>query len=296
MRTSDFDQLMIETDERLREQGVAVSARPFHAVPLIAARMKIAEEIPIDASASGGQITPANLYAHIHRWYDQRYGDRLKTEVGPGNIALEIRGEAWKARLPLVYGAVEIVADRQLSTEPNPAGIRAGRGDKIPTLNVLDTIESLPQALATSLTDEELGGLFHDFLFDFDVLQELHSRTSNDALLQAAFTDLDVAVEKLVGNKRDYGQSRWSSLQFTEKALKSALQRANVQFSRTHALSKLATLGRDHGVFSVDDDLLANIQCTAGIRYGGRPATLDQALTAHRASIRVVAPLTKQRP
>lgn len=287
---------MIETDERLREQGVAISARPFHAVPLIAARMKIAEEIPIDASASGGQITPANLYAHIHRWYDQRYGDRLKTEVGPGNIALEIRGEAWKARLPLVYGAVEIVADRQLSTEPNPAGIRAGRGDTTPTLNVLDTIESLPQALATSLTDEELGGLFHDFLFDFDVLQELHSRTSNDALLQAAFTDLDVAVEKLVGNKPDYGQSRWSSLQFTEKALKSALQRANVQFSRTHALSKLAILGRDHGVFSVDDDLLANIQCTAGIRYGGHPATLDQALTAHRASIRVVAPLTKQRP
>jgi len=287
-----FAVLMADVDRGLREKAVAIPARPLHAVPLVAEALGVTEEIPIDRRDPVREITAKSLFSHIHRWYENNYGDRLKTRVGPGAIALKIRGEAWKANLPLVYGSVELVADRNLATNASSSGFQvAGPGGR-PTHNVLASIEGLPRQLATLLTDSELREIFDDYVFALGVLQEIRGKRMNDALIAAAFTDLDVAVEKLTSERPDYGLSRWSSLQFTEKVIKAELRVAGVKFPSNHNLSNLAKASADHKLFRLDKQVLAEIQCSAGVRYGEEPTTLSEALSAHRSSIRAVVPIT----
>lgn len=288
----EFAVLMAGVDRRIRKKGVAIPARPFHAVPLVAEELGVTEEIPIDRRDTDGEITAQSLFSHIHRWCEDHYGDRLKTRVGPGAIAQKIRGEAWKANLPLVYGSVELVADRNLATNALSSGLQVAGPGRRPTHNVLASIEGLPRQLAALLTDRELREIFVDYVFALGVLQEIQGKRKNDALIAAAFTDLDVAVEKLTSDSPGYGLSRWSSLQFTEKVIKAELRAASVEFPNNHNLGNLARIAADHKLFCLDKQLLAEIQCSASVRYGEEPTSLNEALSAHRSSIRAVAPLT----
>ena len=288
----EFALLMADVDRRLREKGIAIPARPFHAVPLVAEALGVTEEIPIDRRDTDGEITAESLFSHIHRWYEDHYGDRLKTPVGPGAIALKIRGEAWKANLPLVYGSVELVADRNLATKALLSGLLVAGPGRRPTHNVLASIEGFPRQLAALFTDRELREIFDDYVFALGVLQEMQSQRQHDALIAAAFTDLDVAVDKLTSDSPDYGLSRWSSLQFTEKVIKAKLRAAGVEFPNNHNLGNLAKVSADHKLFRLDKQLLAEIQCSASVRYGEEPTSLNEALSAHRSSIRAVAPIT----
>lgn len=291
----DFDAAMADADNHLRDRGVAIPARPLQAIPVIAELLKISAEIPINGGPIDGEISAATLYSHVNRWYQEHYGERLKTRLGPGAIAVHIRGEAWKATLPLVYGSVEFTIDRRLSAKPTESSLRVNNCGAMPRHNVLDSIQLLPTGLAASLRDDELRGVFEEFIFAFQVLGDLVSHCRNDVLLRSAFTDLDVAVDKLCGDSPDYGLSRWSSLQFTEKALKSALQRAGMAYSKTHMLNHLAKVGADAGVFALAPQWLSDIQCSAGIRYGEQPTSLEEAMTAHRSSIRAVSALSSSR-
>lgn len=288
----EFAVLITDVDRRLREKAVAISARPFHAVPLIADALGVTEEIPADQRDTDGEITAESLSSHIHRWYEENYGDRLKLRVGPGAIALNIRGEAWKANLPLVYGSVELVADPNLVSDATSSGLQISRPGRRPTHNVLASIEGLPQQLATLLTNSELREIFDDYVLALGVLQELRGKHKSDTLIAAAFTDLDVAVEKLTNASPDYGLSRWSSLQFAEKVIKAELRAAGVKFPSNHNLGNLAKLLDDHKLFRLDRQRLSEIQCSASVRYGEERTSLREALIAHRSSIRVVAPMT----
>ena len=108
------------------------------------------------------------------------------------------------------------------------------------------------------------------------------------ALLDAAQNDLRMAVFNLVEERRHLGQSKWASLQFTEKSIKAKLASAGIPFPHSHKLSKLSDAGESAGLFQLDSKLLDKIQSGAAVRYGEETVTFSQAMAAHEASVSVV--------
>jgi hypothetical protein len=87
-------------------------------------------------------------------------------------------------------------------------------------------------------------------------------------------------------DRRAYGPSKWASLQFTEKLMKSRLASSSVAFPKNHKLDELSrlltTIGSNVGKRDLDE-----IQCPAGVRYGDVSVDRDSALRAHIAALRV---------
>ena len=111
-----FLKAMEEVDLILQQKDVKIYARSFHAVGELAKLLDIKEDIPIVDRKDAPQIfTPEFIATHIHNWYEKRYGERLKTHMGPGSIAILIKGTPWEVRLPLIYGSVRFVCDTNLS-------------------------------------------------------------------------------------------------------------------------------------------------------------------------------------
>ena len=103
--------------------------------------------------------------------------------------------------------------------------------------------------------------------------------------INEAKVDLENAVNNILSHQAHYGQSKWASLQFSEKLLKCFLSEKSVGFPRSHNLSDLYRLAVSHGLSQFPTDLLAQVQCSAGVRYGDETLALDEAVRAHYSSL-----------
>jgi hypothetical protein len=96
-------------------------------------------------------------------------------------------------------------------------------------------------------------------------------------------------VNNIVQTNPHYGQSRWASLQFTEKYLKCFLKLKTVAFKKEHKLQIIADLAMKNGAPNIPVKAIQDIQCSAATRYGEEKVTLPEAVKAHQASIEVCA-------
>ncbi len=277
---------MEEVDTTLQQRNVKIHARPIHAVGEIAQYFAITEDIPIVVQENVPLLfTPEFIATHIHNWYENRYGERLKIHMGPGSIAILIKGTPWEAKLPLIYGSVKFVCDTNLSAYKNLP--KFGSNGEIPKYNVLLAIKDLPDSLASELNNEEQYRIFEQIRTSLNALQSLASFPSAP-FIEEAYVDLETAVQNLVGPHPHYGASKWASLQFTEKIIKSRLSEKNVSYPNTHNLDKLAEIARNNNVFILDNADIQKIQCTAGARYGEENISLISAIDAHIKSIKIL--------
>ena len=278
---------MEEVDTTLQQRGVKIHARSIHAVGEIAQKFGITEDIPIQIRENAPQVfTPEFIATHIHDWYEKRYGQRLKIHMGPGSIAILIKGTPWEVKLPLIYGSVRFVCDPNLS--PYRKFPKFGSNGEIPVYNVLLAIQDLPDSLANELTEEEQHYIFEQIRTSLNALQSL-SNYSTDPFIEEAHVDLESAVNNLVGPYPHYGLSKWASLQFAEKIMKSKLTKRGISYPTTHILSRLAGIARTNGTFNLSEEDLSKIQCSAGVRYGEEIVSLISAMEAHHTSIKVLS-------
>ena len=249
---------MEEVDLILQQKDVKIYARSFHAVGELAKLLDIKEDIPIVDRKDAPQIfTPEFIATHIHNWYEKRYGERLKTHMGPGSIAILIKGTPWEVRLPLIYGSVRFVCDTNLSYYRELPELSTN--GEIPFCNVLLLIKDLPDSLAEELNNEEQYYIFEKIKSSLNALQSLSNHTK-DPYITEAHVDLETAVNNLVGSNPHYGLSKWSSLQFTEKIIKSKLTKREIDFPNTHNLARLAEIARNNNVFDISKQDLSKIQ------------------------------------
>ena len=237
---------------------------------------------PRPAPAIPGRYDRLTLAAHISSWYQIRYGDRLKVHFGPGSVALLIRGDPWKMVLPRIYGSVTCNCDPDLEKYRNAPRITTG--PQRPNYNVLCCIEDFPAGLANALTENERREILRFFMNTHEVLQSLEN-ISDKPYVNEAIADLQSATAFILGRPPQYGLSKWSSLQFVEKLLKSFLELKKAPIPKHHDLQKIAQGAQTFGLVLPNAAQLASVQCTAGVRYGEVAVTLGEAISAHHVSL-----------
>lgn len=280
-----FLKYMDEIDQELIKSDLKLHQRPMHAftrltekvdkggVYKILSREKISRE---DFSNNA-------LSAQVHWWYEERYGDRIKIHPGPGSYVIVIRGEPWEVVFPLCFGQNSFTIDEDLTRSKRQADV--GGGKLIPEVNILSHITSMTQYLASSLTYEEKSAILHDYMFGLNTVQSLKDSYSQP-FMELAANDYDLAVFNIFQKYPDYNNSKWSSLQFSEKVMKSKLRQLGASIKRTHDLMSLAKALSDYDVY-VSGSLIERVQCSPGVRYGETKVTKHEAVDAVKCSLAI---------
>jgi len=279
----DFQNLINYVDTVLKNKGIPIFARPVHAVAEICKLLRISLRLTSDRPAVPGVFDSDSFSAHISDWYKKRYGDRLLIDFSPGSIAALIKGDPWKIKFPMIYGRVKLTFDPDLDKYKEPDDIAINAPIQI---NALKSIKGLTSEIAKSLTQLEMLKLSKFYMTSFDALQRLFE-IKDRPFISEARSDLNSAVDNIFLTHPSFGQSKWSSLQFTEKLFKSFLKIKNVSIPLIHDLKQLADLAMANGLPSFDTTILEDIQCKAGVRYGEITVTPLEAIKAHHASIKI---------
>jgi HEPN domain-containing protein len=206
----------------------------------------------------------------IRNWFTQQYGERLKGQLTLGRGVVLIMGDAYAVELPVSYGKSDV--------------------------DPMDWVDGL-----TSTMLIRLGNAGADAV-RLQILQlrrgyNLKSFLPTDA---NSWSDVDNAVQSIIGQSPNYGISRYSSSQATEKALKGFI-RAHGGKPPTggpagHDLEGLRQMAERLDIprlaqhrIEILARLIAPILCTPGVRYREDTSTVEQAVAAHHASVEFCA-------
>lgn len=274
-----------DIDKKLKQKKILIHQRPIHAIREVCLRLKVKLPIIPNSPAIPGVYQGESLIAHIHDWYEKKYGNRLKINFSPGSTALLIRGDPWRIDFPMIYGNVKLVFDTCLEKYEKPPLIKVNG-----TLyaNPLRTIKGFTTDLAKSLSRKEMIQLSQFYLFAYDTIKNLFEIKSEPFVAEAR-TDLYTSVNNIFLPQPHYGQSKWSSLQFAEKMLKCFLTIKKSGFPKSHDLEELYNLAHKNGLPDIHKNIIRAIQCAAAVRYGEISVTLEEAIEAHHASLIVCA-------
>lgn len=279
---AEFHAAMQSIDELMQREGVPIHGRGLRAGLEYARR----HGLTLKFARTGQSGTPGNYSdqyadAHIRDWIDARYGDRQNISWGPGKVVVLLRGDPWALRLPLIYGSVRLVVERDLdrySSEP-----AVSTGGPLPIVNILPLIEGLPKALAAQLTNTECQEIFRIFRLSLDNMRAIE-RLKGQPFAPEIQSDITAALTHMLSVPPHFGQSKWASCQAAEKAIKCLLKVRNAEFPWSHRLQSLAALAETQGV-QLDATAIAHASVPAGVRYGEMVVGLEEAFNAHHASL-----------
>ncbi len=288
---SELKRLINEIDIDLAKEGFTVPQRPLHAIGRISDSLGVS--LPMSRPGKHHRhAADANwpISEFIHKWYEELYQDKTKTQAGIGQIAISIRHDVYLAKLPIVFGAIEVIVDRKKKA------VKPGFGRGPGEMNVLDCIDGITPAIRDRLSDNDLGELHKIICTALTVAIELGhsgSKASKKPMIQS---DINAAATHLTDTHREYGLSKWASLQASEKALKYAIVCMGDAPRNTHNLSSLmkecTKLGLELPNAVIEQ--ISEIQCTAGVRYGEELVSEVEAIVAHHSSIVLIHAILEQ--
>lgn len=290
----EFNELMRAVDDSLMNRGVRIEDRPLLAAGEVASILRTDVPIVGVEHAVPGVYVDKSLGAHIYAWYLRRYGDRLKADFTVGQAIISIMGNPYRLVVPRIFGQVTFAIYRTLerylelpSYDPEP-------GRRTRALNVLALIRGLTDAIVEELNDDVLRAI----LQSVTRTTTLFHRLADSSLPhhREAMADLRVAVDSILSSQPAYGLSRWSSLQFSEKLMKSLLRTVTQDVPFTHDLGRLNNLLTQHGLPTVPTTLLDMVQCTADVRYDNSLVKMEEAILAHHMSLNIAAHLINEQP
>lgn len=285
--TDEFHDLMADIDNKLAAEGVSIPGRPMRALDELSRRYSIPFPIAKPIPGAPDELKSSwPVSARAHEWYEKQYGDRLKVDWSPGRMVILIREDMWTLRFPRIYGSARFTVSRTIESDTGPSS----KGSVL--YNVLDAVEKLPRARILTLPDNELEHVYEKFMLGLQAFALLEG-TSDSDLMASARADIAASVDHLLSSRPEYGLSKWSSLQATEKALKAAIRLAGGNPKRSHDLAELSTQAEAAGVVNDWSELLSYIQCSPSIRYGEEACDRDPAIQAHHAALVVIILLHK---
>jgi HEPN domain-containing protein len=284
----EFRHFMEEVDEELRRLGVEIPGRPIYAMSIITERLKITLRLVPDREPIPARYDGDDFSIRIIRWFQERYGDRLKKRWGPGESFVVIRGDAYRVHLLRIWGRRRLICDP--ATHGMPYDCMRGE-----TFNILESIEAMTPAFSRTLALGEKSYLLERVTaaqIRFQHIEQLYGIGFGPQ----AKTDFTASVESVMITKPDYGASRWHSLQAAEKFLKTYLGKKQVRYPKSHDLLNLAKLVRTAGGPAIAESDLVRANVTAAVRYGEVKSSLVQAADAHDAATIICAIIAKEFP
>ena len=289
----EFLGLIEKVDFDLRSRGIPITGRPIMAIGEFCRLLKaelslsVAKREPVAGRCSG-----VDLVLHIERWYDNRYGESINMVASSGEVIFLARGDPWVFRLPLILGGGSLSFfcefGRESTLPSSPQLFRQGQTQPVYTYNILDAAVDLPSGLAKSLSEAEREELRSSFLLGWDAYEALRELRSV-GMVEKVRGDLSATVAHLAGRPSQSGLAKWAALQATEKMLKTYISEVHGKFPPTHNLAALAAQAVGLGLPALDDGWIQSVQCPAGVRYGDSVVSLNEAVLAHHASLRIVA-------
>jgi len=286
-----FERLLETIDSEFGETDINFHQRPLHAFTKLAQKVdpKGTFVMRSDIEVSKDDFTNDALCAQVHKWYEKRYGDRIKIHMGPGSYILMIKNEPWEVVYPLCFGQNNFTIDSDLFKK-NRRYITAS-GQVIPSVNILCHVKDMTFDVANSLNDYEKQTILSEYMFGLNALQSLRSLSGAPFMEQAA-NDYDISVSNIFHKYPDYNNSKWAALQFAEKTMKSQLQTNNIAFKYNHNLAELAESLKAIGL-NVPMQIISNIHCKAAVRYGEQKVTRNQAILAVQSALALFADVFK---
>lgn len=282
-----FNELMSKLDCELAKQKLDIAKRPLSALGIISERFGIPLPLGRPMPRTHPELSKYwPISERVKKWYEHRYGDRLKMDFSSGRMAFMIDEDVWVFRFPRLYGSAEFVSSKTIKSE------RIRTDGKPVTYNILDCIESLPDGFRMSLSDSQLVMLGKYFRLGFEVFSSLEMLSGND-LIMSAKADISASIGHLFARQPQYGLSKWSSLQAAEKLLKSAIEMRGGNYSKTHKLKKLVEEVKKCGLSLGVSIIIAEIQCTPAIRYGKEPCSKTDAIRSHHAVFELAKAIIK---
>lgn len=274
---------MEEIDREISESNLLFHQRPLHAFSKLACKIDPkgqfdlfpTNEIAIDDYSNNALCTQVN------RWYESRYGDRIKIHPGPGSYILIIKNEPWEVVYPLCFGNNEFTIDSKLQQEERY--VITSSGQSIPSVNILWHVKNMTHEVALSLSDDERQKILKEYMFGLNAVQSLRSLNSVPYMNQAK-NDYDISVSNIFHKHPDYNNSKWSSLQFAEKTMKAKLEINEIEFKKDHRLSTLSEQLKELNI-TIDNEIISSIQCSAGVRYGDVVVNKREAILAVQGAL-----------
>ena len=263
---NDFSKAMFEVDQELIKEGIEPNRRILFVLSKLQEKLPELLTIPIPLTSYSkdfdGNYTNLNLFDQIEKWYDLRYGN--KTNMGYlatiGEMILLIENEPFKTIFPVIYGTVGITWD---TLSKKIEGLTPFRANHLNSKDIYKLLDIYNRTFGAFLKYDELGLCYK----------------------KEAINDLHRAVDGII-NSDGYGQSKWDSLQFTEKVLKGLIiYFINQKANKTHDLTDLAKLLPKE--LNINIKYLTKINDNAGIRYGEKIISRNEAIEAHIASMKI---------
>ncbi len=271
-----LDKLISAVDTELNMEQIPISSRPLHALRRLAQRL----QIPLHFHQND------DVAQYILTWFDKKYGNRLKS-VGPlGEVAILIRNDPYRMVIPLLYGQARLIADPQPKDKP----VCVSR-DSV-KINVFDCIKDFTLTYAKDLSAIERKELILFLKWGLESFQVIHE-VKDTYYVTEAIGDLRSAVDHLFTNPLQCGLSKWSSLQASEKLIKAYIIHKGGKVQYHHVLDKHLKNAYILGLEKLNQDNVDIVQCDAGVRYGQKGISVQEAIEAHQASLHICASVAK---
>ena len=265
---SDFLVLVSIIDTDLQTKGVPISHRPLEAANEISRRLGVHSPFDIkDKPSNPDSYAPGELGRAIYEWYLERYGDKARYDMDLGKVALWLRGDVWFMRIPIVFDWANV--------------------------DILSFVHSLKPHLSRDLTVSETDEIKRVFRLATEAFTYMLMKKAVTYVTES-FGDHRSAVDYLNSTEPHPGQSKWASLQATEKLLKAFITEKHQKSPITHNLTKVAEEAEALGLNPVDRTLIAQIQCSPKARYGEESIPLHEAVRAHHSALQISAYVSAQ--
>lgn len=285
---NDITQIIREIDEELKAEGVPPVGRPINAILKFGQRFNMSMLFTKPQPGVPDHLIGSWRYAEsIHEWYEQVYGDKIKLDPSANaKVAVQADGDLWELKLPIIYGTFIPVAERDIFDEGD-AVVGASR------VNACKQLSGITPARLLNFNEHDLAEVYDMFMVGMDVRHAFERFAKSSHFFKEAQSDWMASVMHMTSQTPNYGQARWSSLQFAEKFMKGLIEVIGdvSPIPHTHILQKLHdVLARS--IMGLDlTNLLTNIQCSAAVRYGEEPSTHEQSYSAHKSSLLLVKTL-----
>jgi len=265
---SDFLILIANVDADLEAKGVSISHRTLEAAKEISQQLAIKLSFVHPNSPSNPELhDPQELGWHIFDWYKERYGDKSKYDMDLGKVAFWLRGDVWFMRIPIIFDWADA--------------------------DLLSFVESLTPVFRRDLKGSETDEMKKTFRLGSEAFTYMLMKNSATYVTESS-SDHRSAVDYLNPPNPHPGLSKWASLQATEKIIKAFTTSKQKKPNYTHDLIKVAEEAEALGLNQVDRNLIAQIQCTPGVRYGEESITRQEAICAHLSALQVSALVSVQ--
>jgi hypothetical protein len=279
LSSEQFESLMEEIDAELNIQMSDCRGRELRGWMLFCQKLKL-EGMPLHHPLSD----------KVTKWFETRYGDRLKIDPCFGCSAILLRNDIVRVRCALFYGrAILFCAPETMHIESQLALNQPAY------LNVLRQCQGLTQGYARALKPDEQSRLL-DAYVESERAMACISDAPNEAYVHEARGDLSASVEQLFMRPPQFGSSKWSSLQAVEKFLKSFIVQKGSTHERIHVITELAKQAVNLGLRPIKSELIQVVQCTASVRYDSKLVSRGEAFDAHRAAVLLCAEVAGQFP